>query len=262
MEADHEKNQGVESPNLRFPGLVDSRNRDLWESLQEKYRFELQESPEPGFLTYFDGNTVIIEVDAKEISPAAFTHELLHVFLKSEGLKIVVDLKSRVEEDPELSEIFTTSLRVHIGNCLEHVKMLPLFLALGFARKDFLRDYHKKFVKMAEMKKLSQNYFFNGTVVMESADKYIGCFFAMKASVNPRNDYTPMLQMLQKTDSSLYSLLDNFWKGWLLYELVDPKENYLDLLNAFLLEIKGWKKKAAEEPYFIKNPSKESPWKD
>ena len=240
MQANFRKKQNVPSPILQFPGLIDPRNRDLWESLQLKYHFELERGPEPGYLTYFDNNRVVVEVDIEEISPAAFTHELLHVYLKSEGLEIVWDFRERVQRDPELQKIFSTSLRVHIGNCLEHNKMLPLFLSLGFAREDFLRDYHIKIMGVSQVKDLEKNYLRFDKVDLNSVDTFIGKYFAMAASVNPNFDYKPVLQRLQEIDHLLFSILNNFWESWQNFKLGEPKEKYLKLLDRFLLDIKIW----------------------
>ena len=246
MKADYKTNQGAEFEDPRFLRLVDSRNRDLWDFLKESYRFELEESPEPGFLTYFDGGTVIIEVDVQEISPAAFTHELLHVFLKAKGIELVWDFKRLVEEDPALRELFTTSLRVHIGNCLEHQKMLPLFLARGFAREEFLRDYHRKLVKKSEIKYLLENYYIQGKVPLRSADQFMGSYFAINASANPHFDYSELAGSLQDLDPGLYSAIDNFWREWISFRIGDPKEKYREMLVEFLSELKAWQRKFAE----------------
>ena len=71
MEKDLGKNSGETFPALKYPQLLDRRNRDLWDYLEGKYEFDLKVSPEPGYITYFDHNRVVIEVDVQELSPAS-----------------------------------------------------------------------------------------------------------------------------------------------------------------------------------------------
>lgn len=238
--------EGISSNKKILPGsqvfsdLIDNKNRDLWDYLRKQYDFQLEESFEEGFLTYFKGDTVIIEVDLDQPSPAAFTHELLHVYMKSQGLKIVWNMKDRIENDSDLQSVFSTSLRVHIGNCLEHVKMLPLFLERGYSREDFLMDYHERTMMETDVKSLEDNYYCKGGVVLKTVDNYIGKYFAMKASANPEFDYSQALMGFKAIDPSLYQILDGFWHDWLKYQIGDPQEKYLNFMDSFLENIKNW----------------------
>jgi len=233
-------NKKILSGSQVFSELIDNKNRDLWDYLRKQYDFQLEESFEEGFLTYFKGDTVIIEVDLDQISSAAFTHELLHVYMKSQGVKIVWDMKDRIESDPDLRDVFSTSLRVHIGNCLEHVKMFPLFLDRGYHREDFLIDYYKRIMEELEVKRLGDNLYIQGKIVQRTVDDYIGKYFAMKASVNPSFDYSQVLMEFQAIDPFLFQILDGFWQNWLKYQVGDPQEEYLNYLDSFLKNMKYW----------------------
>lgn len=68
---------------------------------------------------------------------AAFTHELLHIqqfilgFVDSKTIRYVVDKRS---------EWFSDELLIALNNNLSHLKMLPIFLKLGFNKDEFLSE--------------------------------------------------------------------------------------------------------------------------
>ena len=128
-----------------FKLLIDARNSDLWKEMSLVYEIKLKEAEEPGYLTSFDNKKVTIMVDMENLNPHAFTHELLHLYMKTIEVNIASDLKITVKENV-LKDIFSDSLLEHMGNCLEHFKMLPLYLARGFQNQLFVRDFHKKFM--------------------------------------------------------------------------------------------------------------------
>lgn len=224
----------------KFRGLLNSQNTALWEYLSAKYDLRLDESPENCYLTYFDHDTVVVEVDMADINPSGFTHELLHVYMKDRGIHMVRDLKTGIQADKDLQELFSTSLRVHIGNCLEHVKMLPIFLELGFENERFIGDYDIRIMDETQIDNLEEQYYFDGRPELKSVDYYLGKYFSMKASNNPAFDYTNYCERLETIDRSLFGILERFWNSWLAFDLESAPE-YVDFLDRFLREIKHWK---------------------
>ena len=61
----------------------------------------------------------------------SFTHELLHIYLRSKGVFIGARLKRKLQSSKTLSIIYSEPLLEHLGNCLDHIKMLPIYLELG-----------------------------------------------------------------------------------------------------------------------------------
>ena len=242
MDKEVNSGAGLNLAEVKFRGLLNKQNMDLWNELNREYTIELDEGPEEGYLTYFNDEVVVIEVDMANISPAAFTHELLHVYLKARGVQIIWDLKEIINGDNDLGEVISTSLRVHMGNCLEHVKMLPIFLSLGFRNEDFILDYKKKILDEEQMLDLKRAFRQNSQAGLGMVDKYIGKFFAMKASNNPDFDYSLLYEQMEELDCSLYRLNQNFWDAWGRYEIGEPKEKYISFLSDYLDGLKSWKK--------------------
>lgn len=225
----------------RFTNLINEQNLDLWKKVSHCFKIKLEESPESGYLTYFDVNSVIIEIDMRDRTPASFTHELLHLYMKIEGVHVAWELKKKITADMALTEIFSTSLRVHIGNCLEHVKMLPLFLSLGFRNEDFISDYHQKIIDDGKMQDLESEYYKNGSPVLAKVDTYIDLFFTMKASNNPEFDYSSYFKRMEKLDELLFKIHFEFWEVWKNFKIGQAKRAYFPSLNSYLERLKIWK---------------------
>lgn len=241
MGTEFQNKSGPDIMKTKFPGLLNEQNMDLWKDLNNVFKIELEESLEEGYLTYFDNGIVIIEVDKEHLTPAAFTHELLHVYLKAKGVEVIWDLKEKIQENKDLRALFSTSLRVHLGNCLEHVKMLPIFLSRGFKNEDFIMDYYKKILNDEQMWELEQAYFRNGKPELGMVDMYIGKFFSMRASNNPDFNYSVFFERLKQLDANLYKINQCFWEAWENYKIGDPREKYLPFLNDYLEDLKSWK---------------------
>ncbi len=123
--------------------LLDKRNINLWDSLSKLHKIELADSMEPNYITHFLNEKITIYIQPDNYCPAAFTHELLHIFLKSNKVNIAFDLDNRIAESEKLFYVFSNRLKEHIGNCLEHSKMLPIYLELGYEEQLFISDLRK-----------------------------------------------------------------------------------------------------------------------
>lgn len=227
----------------RLEPLFDDRNKDLWEELNEQYNIQVKVNSEPGYLTDFKDDVITIFVDEKDINPASFTHELLHIFLKSKGVLVARDLRDSIKNNENLSHFFSTSLQEQIGNTLEHQKMIGLYRERGFEDHKFVNDYEVKIMDTQQLDTLLTNYRIEGSYKRDIVDKYIGKFFSMKASNNRNYDYSPYYQRLNSLDGSLFQILDKFWKEWLEYDIEDPKEEYRGILASFLKDLDRWVEK-------------------
>jgi hypothetical protein len=220
--------------------LIDSRNKELWEELNKEYTFILEESPETNYMSLVEEKTAIIRIYKHDLSPGAFTHELLHVYLKSKKVLIQNDLLKAVKESEELASLFSFELIEHIGNCLEHFIMRPIFLKLGFSEKDFLGDFND--VKMTEpiFDAIKSRYRINGVYDREAVDVFIGKFFAMKGCNNKAFKYFKYYMSMQKLDKKMYKLLYDFWSDWETFDFLDIKDSYDGILEYFLNDLKEW----------------------
>lgn len=225
----------------QFSPLIDARNADLWKELSEDHQIRLEEAQEPGYLTQFNENEIIIQVDMNNLNPASLTHELLHIYLKDMDVCIANDLKQAVEKDREVNELFSDSLKEHLGNCLEHHKMLPLYLERGFRPQDFVADYHDRIMDEEELKDLRSRYEQEGSINQEAFDTYVGKFYSIKSSNNRHYDYSDILLGLEAMDPELYEVLQDFWEAWDSYQITDAPEVYRLSLQQMLQGLRKWR---------------------
>jgi len=220
--------------------LIDNRNTKLWNELNEKYEFILLKSPEPNYMSNLDGEIATICIYEKDINPAHFTHELLHIFLKSKGVQIINDFYEIIENSPEIHYFFSTELKSHITNCLEHNLMLPIYLSLRFENHYFISDYTDRKMNNKLMSALQERYKVNGIYDSEAIDFYIGKFFAMKTCNNKSFNYSKYYNSFIKLDKKLFKLLTDFWNDWKTYNINDSNDNYDDILDYFIKDLKDW----------------------
>lgn len=224
----------------KFKPLIDGRNSDLWLDMKRAYPIIVKESEEPGYLTSYEKGKVFIKVYMEDLNPHYFTHELLHIYLKTMGVNIANDLKVNIQDTPGLKDIFSPSLQEHLGNCLEHVKMLPLYLARGFRNELFVIDFHKKIMEEKELRELSKSFKCEGTYCKDAIDTYIGKYYAMKTSNNPNFNYDYYFRELKKIDSQLYACLQIFWEEWMQFEIGDPPKKYQAMLGRLMENLENW----------------------
>lgn len=224
-----------------FKPLIDARNSDLWKEMSSEYTIKLKEAKEPGYLTSFDNGKVTIMVDMENLNPHSFTHELLHLYMKTREVNIANDLKATIKKENFLKDIFSDSLLEHMGNCLEHVKMLPLYLARGLRNELFVKDFHNKVMEKKELLELGKSYCKNGIYSRDAIDKFIGKFFSMKSSNNPKYNYDYYFLGLKHIDPQLYASLLKFWEEWQHFEVGDAPEKYQAMLDQFIRDLRTWK---------------------
>jgi len=228
-----------------FKKLLDERNVDLFKTIDHQNNLKIKESEKPGYATSFEDGKVTIKVDTEDLNPHSFTHELLHIYMKNKGVLIAKDIKQCVKKYESLSDIFSASLQKHLGNCLEHEKMLPLYLERGLRNDLFVRDFHNKVMEEDELRELQQKYVQEGMYSRDLIDKYIGKFYSMKTSNNPEHNYTDYFQAFKKIDPELYRCLDTFWDSWVQFRIEDPKEKYQSFLDTLFTDLIQWKKEKA-----------------
>jgi hypothetical protein len=227
--------------------LIDEKNIDLWNELNEIYQIELIESPEPNYMSRVSGNIATICIYVHELSSASFTHELLHIYLKSKNVRITEDFYNAMENSERLNNLFSSDLKEHLTNCLEHKLMLPIFLEMGYENRFFISDYNE--IKMDDKKldALLSRYRVNGVYDKEAVDFFIGKFIAMKSCNNKSFKYYKYFKAFQKLDKRMHKLLSEFWSDWTTYDFQNDNDNYNEILEYFIEDLNGWisKKKIA-----------------
>lgn len=64
-------------------GLIDDRNFELWNSLRIDHDIEIRKENRSDYLAFSKSGKTIISVPYDNIDSASFTHELLHIYLRS-----------------------------------------------------------------------------------------------------------------------------------------------------------------------------------
>lgn len=226
--------------NKEFAPLLDERNIDLWEELNQQYNIVLEIKSGPGYLTNFKDDVITVLIDGKNMDPAPFTHELLHIYLKEKKVLIAGELREQIAQNVNLTGLFSDSLQEQLGNVLEHQKMIGPYRERGFEDEKFVRDYYIKIMDNQQLEDLMVNYREKGSYKRISVDIYIEKFFSMKASNNRNYDYSPYYQYFKSLDASLFSILNRFWNNWLDYGINEPQEKYRKLLYSFIRDMDRW----------------------
>jgi hypothetical protein len=170
--------------------------------------------------------------------------------MKKKEIFIGGGLKIKVMGDDILSKFISDDLTEHIGNCLEHVKMLPEFLKMGFNREDFISDYSinkltdedlKLIKKFFKTKSLFQREKYNSKAI----DLYIGKYFSAKSCPNLTYNYDKGLNELACINADLYSVLASFMNNWELFDYNDNDPitgGYRQILLDFVNGLTEWGK--------------------
>lgn len=229
---------------------LNESSRPLWQQLNSKYNITVRFNDVNEYSIYSEGQNAIILVDpTNESCVASFAHELLHLLIRSTQTYAGSAIALTVHENPILQLVMTDNLLNHIGNCLDHAKMLPLYLEMGFERNLFIKDYEMPKLTTEELELIQQRFrqkhiFQKSTYNPMGVDFYIGKFFAIKACPNNTIDYSVLLYGLEEIDRDLWQILNNFWISWLEYDVFKKRavfeEDYHELTWRFTDSIKNW----------------------
>lgn len=119
---------------------LNESSRFLWEQLNSKYKITVRFNDVNEYSIYSEGQNATVLVDpTNKPCVASFTHELLHLLIRSTQTYAGSTIALTVQESPMLRLVMTDNLLQHIGNCLDHAKMLPLYLEMGFERHLFYK---------------------------------------------------------------------------------------------------------------------------
>jgi len=228
-------------------GLIDNININLWKSLICIHEISILRENRNDYLAHSQNGKTIIYVPISNPNPASFCHELLHIFLRTKNVFIGVGLKLSIKENHILSAVFSDKLLDHIGNCLDHIKIYPEFIKLGYSSSDFISDYYENKFTTEELNDI-KTHFVKQTFLGKSYNKsainlFIGKYFAVKACPNKSIDYSCCINELNKIDANLFNILQNFYTAWhnFDYNNEDPiKGDYYQFLFEFIHDLEKW----------------------
>lgn len=222
---------------------IDKRNVALWKELNRSdFSIVIEESNEPNYGCYCQKKDATIYVLTSKPDPASFAHELLHIWLKYIK-KVCVSGALRFFNSSPAGIFFDDGLHESIANNMEHSKILPLFIKMGYRDEDFISDYFMDKLQENELRDIERNLktgLFRKAYNIAAVRYYIGKFIAVMADNNSIN-YKSRLERLKSLEPNLYSILDAFWSAWQSYDI--NSDNILDeyyIVHNFVESIEGW----------------------
>lgn len=223
--------------------LIDDRNRELWNKISNKFKVGFVKSNNHEYGCYSEGDSVTFKIGQGELSKDSFSHEMLHVYFRLHECYLGVGLSDMLLYNNRLGEILSSELIEHIGNCFEHIKMLPIYLKMGFDKSKFLSDYHELKCKSGELKYFQENYLIGGIINVKLIDRFIGKLVAMLADPNDDFNYQRELREFKRLDSSLFLAIEkaiNLWKTIDIENDDITETNYHDLIFNLEHDLENW----------------------
>lgn len=142
-----------------------------------------------------------------------------------------------------LKNLLNDRLIEHVGNCLDHIKMIEKYDQMAFRREKFILDYEQHKCTPADLSDLKRNYKQQGSYNTEAVNLFIGKFVAMCADFNDNFDYELCFEALDKLDPLLFTVLDQFISDWEELDIESDdilKSSYYPLLTTFYEGMKRW----------------------
>ncbi|NAY91406.1 hypothetical protein GTQ34_05690 [Muricauda sp. JGD-17] len=195
-------------------GLIDHRNENLWNDLNKTHIISISVANYPNYGVYSKGQDSLVQIPENDIDIDSFTHELLHILLRQNEIFFGSRLGNFVSENPILDAFFSDNLIEHFGNCIEHIKMLPIYLDLGFDKKKFIEDYEENKCTKSEIKWLNANFKIRNVYQVAAIDFYIAKYISIQADAKRHVNYPKSLEGLKKIDFRLFDILKSCVENW------------------------------------------------
>jgi hypothetical protein len=232
---------------METEGLLDDKNIELWKTLNSDYEIVIQKEKRSDYLSYSKDKKTIIYVPHDNLNSASFAHELLHVYLRSKKVFIGSGFALSIKENKVLSRIISEKLIEHVGNCLDHIKMYPVFIKLGYNQTEFIADYFVDKLTNKDIEDIKNHLvekrIFRKVYNASAIDFFIGKFFAANACPNDFFDYKKQLEKLKTIDFELFQILETFMIAWKNFDYndTDPiSRSYNLLLFDFIDSLENW----------------------
>lgn len=162
----------------------------------------------------------------------AFTHELLHAYLFTQGFKPFSqkNYAHYSKKNKDFRAAFEGSAPDRtIYNAIQHPKMIPLFIGAGFQKENFRTDKDEIQLgleyeySLLQNKKPYQDYFINfirhySRVNDCPTDKYLP-------------EYSVYVNKLKKFHNELYDIFQRHWDEWVIQDSFDFENIFISLTD-------------------------------
>jgi hypothetical protein len=209
---------------MKVDKYLDDRNTELWKYLNTKFRIKIRNTSNKYASCFAKNNNVKIFLNPEISTSSCLTHELLHVWIRDKDIYIGAGLQSTITSNYILNQIFSDNLIDQLGDWFDHIKIYPKFIDLGYDKSTFLSDNNVVKFSVQEALRIHDKYRENGLIDLVMVDLFIAKYFSSKADISSGHDYSESLEILEKTDSDLFRILDRIWQKWEEVD-IDNKNN-------------------------------------
>lgn len=222
--------------------LIDDRNRILWNDLNAWREIGIEYNDNNWYSCFTGPNRITIYLNKQIISPGGFTHELLHILLYKKEVYVSQSLHSRVREMDAVKWVISRELVDHIGNCLDHIKMLPIYFDMGYDWGEFATDSYQEKITEDDILTIQSGLRRFDKYDARIVDFFIGKFIAAVACPNTSADYTSRFNAMRQVERELFDVLSPFVDLWKAFDIDanDPFNSYRDVLSVFLDPLELW----------------------
>jgi hypothetical protein len=204
--------------------LVDERNVYVWNKVNGRFHVKFERSDKNEYSVFSIGDDVTFYIPKDDYCQDSFTHELLHGLIYYYGCPIGGGFKNVIGCNSTLQRLFDVDLCEHITNSIEHRLMLPYYLAMGFERSKFLKDYRLNKAQSGILLQIKRYYKIDAYYNISAVRNFIGKYFAFTCDPNPDFNYQAELDFLQSIDPLLYKLMEDYLKLWEDYDFTNDEE--------------------------------------
>lgn len=193
---------------------INSQNIELWNELNSKFDFKLIYSKdEISWRVNTERDPIEIYTSSKTPNIPSFTHELLHVYVESNGMSSDRDILNSIYGKDSFQILTNNALFARIHNYCSHTKMFPYFIKMGFEERDFIADRIKlSFISYYILKIMLKSKKSKETVITD----FIGHTMALFNDNETANKKatTRSLNKLKKLNPTLFKIIEDFNIDW------------------------------------------------
>lgn len=224
-----------------IPQDLNTQNKRLLSDLQEVHDIEFQQKDIEYCEVFSQNNKAIIYYNPKKVDNESIAHELLHIWLNTFNYISGNGIYLPSLNHSKLRKIFVKFLCDHIGNCIDHIKMYPEYIKMGYTPEKFLINALEEKSNLNDMIILDLK---NGNNIYYSKaiEIFIGNLISIYAD-HVENDYTKHLQVLRIKDENLFNIVTKFWNSWENFDIsnIDVIFNSdKDLMFNFVEDMEIW----------------------
>lgn len=228
---------------MDISNLIDSRNIGLFEEIKSKNNLTFQYSNENNYACCSEGKNSTIFIPKDKPCIDSFTHELLHIYLRTKEVYAGGCLTIQINESKDLEPLFDKEIIDHITNVIDHIKMYPIYISLGFDKTKFLDDFDKPKCTNEEIRNLQIYHSVLHTLKPHFFKLFVGKFFSMKGCPNDNYDYESFYKELDDLDFILLQDLNTFYDEWSSFN-IDSNDildkSYREIMSDLVVAFKVW----------------------